>query len=216
MPLVPGSALGSFEILAPLGEGGMGAVGRAGDTRSRVNIVPYDPDWPRRFEEERRILAAAFAGSDVVVEHVGSTAVPCLGAKPVIDVLVGLQTLAEVERRIPVLEAAGYEYVQQYERQLPDRRYFRKPRMGPRAVHVHCVVTGSDARTRHLAFRDYLRAHPESAAAYYDLKRDLALRVSKEQYTEAKGPFIDAILASAMREREDRAAQSSVEPRSRS
>jgi GrpB-like predicted nucleotidyltransferase (UPF0157 family) len=165
---------------------------------NRVNIVPYDPDWPRRFHEERRILATAFAGSDAVIEHVGSTAVPGLGAKPVIDVLIGLPMLAEVERRIPVLEAAGYEYAQKYERQLPDRRYFRKPRLGPRAFHLHCVVTGGDFWIRHLAFRDYLRAHPESAAAYYHLKRDLALRVSKEEYTEAKTPFIDGILASAM------------------
>ena len=182
---------------------------------NRVNIVPYDPDWPRRFDEECRILAAAVAGTDAIIEHVGSTAVPGLGAKPVIDVLIGIPILAEVEHRIPALEAAGYEYVQEYERQLPDRRYFRKPRSGPRAFHVHCVVTGGDFWIRHLAFRDYLRAHPESAAAYFELKRDLALRVSKEEYTEAKTPFINRILASAMCGREDQgAAQTGVDPRS--
>jgi GrpB-like predicted nucleotidyltransferase (UPF0157 family) len=168
----------------------------------RVNIVAYDPEWPRRFDEERRVLAAVFAGSDVIIEHVGSTAVPGLGAKPVIDVLIGVPILVEVERRIPALETAGYEYIPEYEQQLPDRRYFRKPRSGPRAYHVHCVVTGSDLWSRHLAFRDYLRAHPESAEAYDDLKRDLAMRVSKEEYTEAKSPFISAVLASAMRGRE--------------
>ena len=164
---------------------------------NRVSIVPYDPDWPRRFDEERRILAAVFAGSDATIEHVGSTAVPGLGAKPVIDVLVGVPALIEVEHRIPALEAAGYEYVPKYETQRPDRRYFRKPRSGPRAFHVHCVVTGSDFWIRHLAFRDHLRAHPESAAAYYDLKRELSTRVSKEEYTDAKTPFIEGILASA-------------------
>ena len=172
---------------------------------NRVNIVPYDPAWPRRFDEERRILAAVFAGSGARIEHVGSTAVPGLGAKPVIDVLMGVPNLVEVERRIPALEAAGYEYVQEYERQLPDRRYFRRPRLGPRACHVHCVVTGSDVWIRHLAFRDYLRAHPESAAAYDDFKRQLAMRVSKEEYTEAKSPFIDQMLTAAMRDREDSA-----------
>jgi GrpB-like predicted nucleotidyltransferase (UPF0157 family) len=136
-----------------------------------------------------------------MIEHVGSTAVPGLGAKPVIDVLIGVPILIEVERRIPALEAAGYEYVQEYEQQLPDRRYFRKPRFGARAFHVHCVVTGSDFWIRHLAFRDYLRAHPESAAAYYELKRDLARRVSKQEYTAAKSLFIETILASAMRNR---------------
>jgi GrpB-like predicted nucleotidyltransferase (UPF0157 family) len=182
---------------------------------NRVNIVPCDPDWPRRFDEERRMLAAVFAGTDAIIENVGSTAVPGLGAKPVIDVLIGVPILVEVERRVPALEAAGYEYVQEYEQQLPDRRYFRKPRLGPRAFHVHCVVTGSDIWLRQLAFRDYLRAHPESAAAYFALKRDLAMRVSKEEYTEAKRPFVDEILTAAMRDQEDqRAAQSGVEPHS--
>jgi GrpB-like predicted nucleotidyltransferase (UPF0157 family) len=71
----------------------------------RVNIVAHDPEWPRRFDEERRVLAAVFAGSDAIIEHIGSTAVPGLGAKPVIDVLIGVPILIEVERRIPRLEA---------------------------------------------------------------------------------------------------------------
>jgi GrpB-like predicted nucleotidyltransferase (UPF0157 family) len=168
----------------------------------RVTVVPYDPDWPRRFDEEFRVLAAVFAGSEAVIEHVGSTAVPGLGAKPVIDIMVGVPILVEVEGRIPALEAAGYEYVQEYEKQLPDRRYFRKPRLGRRAFHVHCVVTGSEFWIRHLAFRDHLRGHPESAMAYYNLKRELTMRVSKEEYTEAKSPFIEGVLASAMRDRD--------------
>jgi GrpB-like predicted nucleotidyltransferase (UPF0157 family) len=166
---------------------------------NRVTIVPYDPGWPRRFDEERSVLAAVFAGSDAIIEHVGSTAVPGLGAKPVIDILIGVPILLEVEDRFQALEAAGYEYIHEYEEQLPDRRYFRKPRVGPRAFHVHCVVAGSDLWIRHLAFRDHLRAHPESAAAYDKLKRELAMRVSKEAYTEAKSPFIEGVLASAMR-----------------
>lgn len=93
----------------------------------RVSVVPYDPDWPRRFDDERRVLAAVFAGSEAVIEHVGSTAVPGLGAKPVIDIMVGVQALLDVDGRIPLLEAAGYEYVQEYEKQRPNRRYFRKP-----------------------------------------------------------------------------------------
>jgi GrpB-like predicted nucleotidyltransferase (UPF0157 family) len=136
-----------------------------------------------------------FAGSEAVIEHVGSTAVHGLGAKPVIDVMVGLPALVEVEGRIPALEAAGYEYVQEYEKQLPERRYFRKPRLGPRAFHVHCVIKGNDFWIRHLAFRDYLRAHPESAVAYYNLKRDLAMRFTKEEYTQAKMPFIEDVLS---------------------
>lgn len=139
-----------------------------------------------------------FTGSEAVIEHVGSTAVPGLGGKPVIDVMVGLPALVEVEGRIPALEAAGYEYVQEYEKRFPERRYFRKPRLGPRAFQVHCVVKGSDFWIRHLAFRDYLRVHPESAAAYHNLKRDLAKRFRKKEYTEAKSSFIEGVLASSM------------------
>jgi GrpB-like predicted nucleotidyltransferase (UPF0157 family) len=117
----------------------------------RVTVVPYSPDWPRRFDEEHSILFAVFAGTEAVIEHVGSTAVPGLGAKPVIDVMVGLPALVDVEARIPGLEASGYEYVPEYEQQLPERRYFRKPRRGPRAFHVHCVVRGSNCWIRHLA-----------------------------------------------------------------
>lgn len=162
-----------------------------------VGVVTYDPDWPRRFEQERAVLAAVFAESDATIEHVGSTAVPGLGAKPVIDIMVGVSKLTEAEGCIVALEAAGYEYVQKYEDQLPERRYFRKPRLGPRAYHLHCVVRGTDFWVRHLAFRDYLRVHPEAAAAYDELKRELAVRCSKEDYTDAKSPFIEGILASA-------------------
>jgi GrpB-like predicted nucleotidyltransferase (UPF0157 family) len=163
-----------------------------------VSIVPYDPEWPPRFDDERRTLAAAFSGSDATIEHIGSTAVPGLTAKPVIDILVGVPILADVGRHIPALETAGYEYVSEYEALLPERRYFRKPRSGRRLFHVHCVMTGSPLWIRHLAFRDWLRAHPASAAAYHDLKRELAGRLSKADYTEAKRPFIESILASAL------------------
>ena len=163
-----------------------------------VSVVAYDPDWPRRFEQERAVLAAVFGESEAIIEHVGSTAIPGLGAKPVIDILVGLSKLTEAEGLVAALEAAGFEYVHKYESQLPERRYFRKPRLGSRAYHLHCVVKDSDFWVRHLAFRDYLREHPEAAAAYYELKRELAVRCSKEDYTNGKSPFIEAILATAL------------------
>ena len=165
---------------------------------NRVTLVPYDPDWPRRFEEERSVLAALFAGTEAVIEHMGSTAVPGLGSKPVIDMMVGLRALDEVESRIPALDAVGYEYVREYEKQLPERRYFRKPRFAAREFHVHCVVKESEFWIRHLAFRDYLRGHPEAASAYYDLKQDLAMRLTKDEYTGAKSAFIESVLAIAM------------------
>jgi GrpB-like predicted nucleotidyltransferase (UPF0157 family) len=162
-----------------------------------VTLVPYDPEWPRRFEEERTALAAVFTESDVTIEHIGSTAVPGLGAKPVIDIMVGVSRLIEAEGRIAALEAAGYEYVQKYETQLPERRYFRKPRRGPRGYHLHCVVKDGELWIRHIVFRDYLRAHSGVAGAYYELKRKLAVQSSKQDYTDAKSSFVKEILASA-------------------
>lgn len=163
-----------------------------------VILVPSDPEWPCRFDREAALLASVFAGSEAAIEHVGSTAVPGLAAKPVIDIMIGLSHLAQAESRAGALEAAGYEYVQKHEKQFPQRRYFRKPRVGPSAYHLHCVVRGSDFWMRVLAFRDHLRAHPESAAAYDDLKRGLAARLDRAAYTDAKGPFVERILAAAL------------------
>jgi GrpB-like predicted nucleotidyltransferase (UPF0157 family) len=162
-----------------------------------VIIVPYDPLWPSRFDRERAVLDEVFAGAGAAIEHVGSTAVPGLGAKPIIDIMVGVRRLRDAEDRLSRLEAAGYEYVREYEAELPERRYFRKPRLGPRAYHLHCVVPGSRFWVRHLAFRDCLRAHPDAAAAYDALKRELGARAGKREYTEAKSPFIERILALA-------------------
>lgn len=164
----------------------------------RVTVVPYDPAWPGRFDEERRALAAVFAGTEAVIEHVGSTAVPGLGAKPVIDIMVGVPVLVAVEGRIPALEAAGYEY------RPGIRKATGRPTVlqeaAPWAARSSCALCGHRKRLldAHLAFRDYLRAHPESAAAYYNLKQELAMHVSKGEYTEAKSSFVEGVLASAM------------------
>ncbi len=163
-----------------------------------MTLAPYDAGWPGQFAAEAARLAVIFAGADAVIEHIGSTAVPGLLAKPVIDILVGVARLEEAERRVAAFEDAGYEYVPKYEVELPERRYFRKPRLAPRLYHVHCVVTHSPLWVRHLAFRDHLRAHPDCAAAYAALKQDLALQMGKEQYTDAKGPFIARVLAAAL------------------
>lgn len=145
---------------------------------------------------ERGLLARIFTGTDVSIEHVGSTAVPGLGAKPIIDIMLGVSALPEVESRIAQLEWRGYEYVPEYEAQLPERRYFVKPPTRPRSFHLHCVVRGSDFWRSHIEFRDYVREHPETAAAYLELKQDLAARYRTDRvaYTEGKSAFINSIL----------------------
>lgn len=161
-----------------------------------VVIVPYREEWPELFDEERRRLEEPLRGLNARVEHIGSTAVPLLAAKPVLDVAVGVSTLGEVEERIPAIEAAGYHYVPEYEAQIPQRRYFRRPLQRPRLVHVHVLEVHGDLWGHHLRFRDWLRDHPEDRDRYAALKLDLAARHGDDRvaYTDAKRHFIEDIL----------------------
>ena len=162
-------------------------------------VVPYHAEWPDRFAREADLLAHVFHGTDAVIEHIGSTAVPGLGAKPVIDIMIGLSSLTDAERRVAELALLEYEYVPEYEIELPDRRYFRKPFQRPRTHHLHIVELNSDFWIRHLLFRDYLRAHPDTAQAYYQLKQRLAVEsnATGTDYTEAKSPFVADVLRRA-------------------
>ncbi|CAG1011366.1 Dephospho-CoA kinase [Burkholderiales bacterium] len=166
------------------------------DDAARIELAPYAIAWPARFKAEHILLRRAFAGAGVVIEHVGSTAVPGLAAKPIVDILLGAPELALIEARIPALEALGYTYVAKHEAVLPERRFFAKPAARPRSVHLHAVVYGSPFWKNHLAFRDALRAHPALAQEYHRLKLDLAARFGedRERYTEAKAPFIERVL----------------------
>ena len=167
--------------------------------KAPVVIVPWNPEWSREFEQERTRLEETFDSTSAVVEHIGSTAVPGLAAKPVIDIMVGVAALSEAEARIDSLRALGYEYVPAYEAQLPHRRYFRKPIVEPRTHHLHCVVRETSFWHDQLAFRDYLREYPAAAKAYATLKRNLALQyvADREAYSEGKSEFITSILTHA-------------------
>lgn len=162
-----------------------------------IELSESSPLWPAIFEIERDALAALFPGPGIQIEHIGSTAVPGLVAKPVIDILLGAPDLGVIEAQIPALEAQGYEYVPAFERAMPDRRYFRRLQGPPAAFHLHAVARGGSFWNRHLAFRDALRADPVLAARYGALKRLLAARfpLDREAYTEAKGGFIREVLA---------------------
>ncbi len=164
-----------------------------------IAIVRYESQWPREFDAERVRLEQVFKGVPVVVEHVGSTAVPGLGAKPIIDIMIGLLRLEEAEVRAPALEQIGYEYVPAHELELPGRRYFRKVQGERRSHHLHAVVRGSEFWRRHLLFRDYLRQHDSTAVEYFELKQKLASmhRTNRRAYLEAKSDFIEAVLLKA-------------------
>jgi GrpB-like predicted nucleotidyltransferase (UPF0157 family) len=166
------------------------------------DVVPYRTEWPELFAREAALLARIFARADAVIEHIGSTAVSGLGAKPIIDIMIGVTSLAEAEARVDELASVEYEYVPEYEAELPQRRYFRKPFRRPRTHHLHIVVYGSEFWTNHILFRDYLRDHPDVADVYYELKQRLsaASRETGADYTQAKTPFVAEVLALAARQ----------------
>lgn len=181
-------------------------------TGKPVVIADYDPAWPVIFVREREaILRACGPAAFVRIEHMGSTAVPGLAAKPIIDIMPGLRSLADAPPLIAPLASIGWEYAPETERPMPElndpgmpfRRYFRKDVAGARAFHMHMVETASEFWRNHLLFRDYLRAYPAEASAYAALKRDLAAKYNatltpssniNAGYTNAKTDFVLACL----------------------
>jgi GrpB-like predicted nucleotidyltransferase (UPF0157 family) len=173
-------------------------------TAEPVRIVPYDPAWPARFQEERAALVAAIgdwiAGG---VHHVGSTSVPGLEAKPVIDILVGVQGLEESRACFERLVRLGYQYAPY----RPDEmHWFCKPSAAGRTHHLHLVPVNSSRFREELVFRDYLRSDRDVACEYGELKRGLAKRFEhdREAYTEAKAEFIRATVRRAVASLDER------------
>ena len=164
-----------------------------------VRIVPYDSAWPRLYAEEvaRLLPFLAREGATLAFEHTGSTSIPGMAAKPVLDILALRTTDAEREPAIRALEAAGYVY--RGEQGIPDRDFFR--RGDPRQYHIHLAHTESDFSRSHRAFRDYLRAHSGAAAEYAALKRELAAKYpfNREAYIEGKTAFVERIVALALK-----------------
>ncbi len=167
-------------------------------------IVPYDPDWPLAFVEERRRIADALGDLALRVDHNGSTSVPGLAAKPIIDIQVSVRSLEPLDSYGIGLARLGYVHVPH-----PDDSFcpfFHRPATWPHTHHVHVVVAGEVEERRTLAFRDYLREHPEAAREYEKLKRRLAARhgaadiAARDAYAEAKAPFVRAITEQALAE----------------
>jgi GrpB-like predicted nucleotidyltransferase (UPF0157 family) len=162
-----------------------------------VQIAEYDSAWPALFERERGLVAGTL-GDVAAIEHGGSTAVPGLGGKPIIDMMVAVRDVFdEGQRCVAPLEALGYEHMGEHG--MPRRLFFAKPTPRPRSHHLHMVEVGSDFWERHLLFRNYLRGRVDEAEAYYELKVRLAVgfRTDREGYTEAKTRFIEAALVRA-------------------
>ena len=167
-----------------------------------IEIVAYDPRWPGAFEAEAARLRDALKSLALRIDHHGSTAIPGLGAKPVIDIQISVATLQPLSAYGAKLEASGYVHVLH-----PDDSYcpfFHRPIEWPHSHHVHVVERGGREERRTLAFRDYLRTHPAVAREYEALKRTIAAQAvaadpeSREQYAVAKTAFVDQVVALAI------------------
>ena len=161
-----------------------------------VVIVDYDPQWPGLFEELRAPVVAALGELVVIVEHVGSTAVPGLAAKPIIDMDVVVPSVADIPEAIRRLASLGY--VHRGDLGIAGREAFTAPAGKPRH-HLYACALDSEELRRHRSFRDSLLTHPEEARAYETLKRAAARRFAEDRaaYNEAKTRFVEAVLQRA-------------------
>ncbi|HEY7770989.1 GrpB family protein [Longimicrobium sp.] len=172
----------------------------------KVEVVPHDPRWRDAFESEAERIVAALGPNVFAIHHIGSTAIPGIHAKPVIDLLVEVDDIEAIDARGSAMESIGYQVMGEFG--MPGRRYFRKDdRDGTRTHQVHAFRAGSGEVKRHLAFRDYMIAHPADAERYGELKRKLAEEYpwSMDGYVEGKDGFI--------REMDRRAAEWRSAPR---
>lgn len=170
----------------------------------KIIIVDYDLEWPAYYAAERENLSGILGGMDVRIEHIGSTSVEGLCAKPVIDVLLGLENFEQDKNElIKKMTRAGYNYIDEFEHTMPYRRYFNKASEGKiTSYHIHCVQTDEWFWNRHIAFRNYLREHDAVRAEYCAVKRELAKKEwdEKNDYAWAKTDFIVPVQEKAMRE----------------
>jgi GrpB-like predicted nucleotidyltransferase (UPF0157 family) len=158
-----------------------------------VEVTTYDPNWPRAFEQLRAVVWPAVQHAAMALEHVGSTSVPGLRAKPVIDACIVVASRRDIPYVIKALHSLGYAH--RGELGVPDRHAFRSPTSSPKH-HLYASPRGSISLKNQLGLRDYLRAHPDAAQAYGDLKSDLAAKFSDDidAYIAGKAEFILAIL----------------------
>ncbi len=163
-----------------------------GREKREIVIVDHDPAWASRYEQERARIVAALGERALAVEHIGSTSVPGLAAKPIIDIDLSVADLEDEDAYVPSLEAAGYVL----RVREPGHRMFRTPELD---VHLHVCESGSDWEQRHLVFRDWLRTHPDDRERYEAVKRDLATREwdDMNDYADAKTDVVADIMARA-------------------
>ena len=164
-----------------------------------VGLCPYDPEWPSLFMAECERLISLFPSLLLDVQHFGSTAIPGMPAKPIIDLLAGVESMAVAETLIEPLLRSSYTTSAEFNATLTDRRWFMRWAEGRRTHHLHVVVLGGTEWRRRLHFRDMLRSNPELANRYSLLKAELVVQHSadREAYTHAKTQFVLSVARDA-------------------
>ncbi|MDR6881428.1 GrpB family protein [Bacillus sp. 3255] len=159
-----------------------------------VTIQEYTPKWLEAYEQEHKEIRLALQDKAVSIEHIGSTSVVGLPAKPILDIAVGVNRLHEADSWIEPLSKLGYEYVPKPE--FPNRRFFRKGEWRKGTHHLHVYEVSGVEWAHNLLFRDYLRTHPDKLLEYANLKKQLASLYSEDRalYTEMKAPFIQSVI----------------------
>ncbi len=158
----------------------------------RVEVVPYNEEWPKLFQQEAVLIRQVLEPEIIDIHHIGSTSVPGLHAKPIIDMIPVVKSISNVDNYTKSMEDIGYEALG--ENGLPGRRYFRKGG-DERTHHIHVYEEGHPDIERHLAFRDYVRSHPEHLHAYGQLKLALAAQfpTNMDAYIEGKDQLVKEI-----------------------
>ncbi|MCA1054152.1 GrpB family protein [Rossellomorea aquimaris] len=166
-------------------------------TNPLVQLNEYNPEWETLFDYERKQIIGVIGDEIIGIEHIGSTSIKGLIAKPIIDIMVGVDGLGRTPSLVRPLNEVGFEYVPKPE--LKDRRFFRKGLWGKGTCHLHICEIQSTEWIEKLLFRDYLREHPAVAAEYAQLKRELALTFKHDRpaYTREKEPFIRGVIERA-------------------
>ena len=160
----------------------------------KVEVVLHDPNWRSAFETESKLIALALGENVVAIHHIGSTAIPQIHAKPIVDMLVEVKDLLKIDTYSSEMEALGYQAMGEFG--IPGRRFFRKGNeAGIRTHHLHGFEVNSAQIERHLAFRDYMITHSEEAQQYSELKRELANKYHDniQAYMDGKDGFIKEI-----------------------
>ncbi len=159
----------------------------------KVKVVPHNPNWPNLFRAEADRIAAVLGQEVIAIHHIGSTAIPGIKAKPVLDFLIEVRDIDQIDDFNAEMIKLGYQPRGEYG--IPGRRYFSKKTSSTSTHHLHTFQSGNPEVERHLNFRDYMRAHPEDAQTYSRLKEELARKFPEdiEGYIEGKGGFIKEI-----------------------